>query len=117
MENEKKIIVSNKKKEEKLKRNIYQVFKMIWFDSKVKRQVDLYYLSKIFSAFKNSVASSRKKSDNQALKQYCRSLKRRYFQKIQEGTEVLKRERLNEELAESHFRSSTLKRYFDAWAE
>ncbi len=35
---------------------------MIWFDYKVKRQVDLYYLSKIFSSFKNAVTNDRKKT-------------------------------------------------------
>ncbi len=35
---------------------------MIWFDYKVKRQVDLYYLSKVFSSFKNGVANDRKRS-------------------------------------------------------
>lgn len=45
-----------------MKKNIFQVFKMIWFDSKVKCQVDLYYLSKIFSAFKNAAANERKRS-------------------------------------------------------
>jgi hypothetical protein len=79
LEDEKKALINKKKKDEKMERNIFQVFKMVWFDSKVKRQVDLYYLSKVFLAFKNAAASSRKKSDNQAMKQYCRLLKRRYF--------------------------------------
>lgn len=45
-----------------MKKNIFQVFKIIWFDSKVRHQVDMYYLSKIFSALKNAAASERKKS-------------------------------------------------------
>lgn len=85
IEKEKKILYNIAKRQEKLKKNIYQVFKLIWFDSKVKRQVDLYYLSKIFSALRNSTAKQRKKWENLALKQYCKSLKRTYFYKIQEG--------------------------------
>lgn len=44
-------------RESKMQKNIFQVFKMIWFDSKVKKQVDMYYLSKIFIAWKNVAAS------------------------------------------------------------
>jgi hypothetical protein len=51
------IIEQNNKRDEKMKKNILQVFKMIWYDSKVKRQVDLFYLSKIFSALKSAVAA------------------------------------------------------------
>lgn len=40
-----------------MKKSIFQVFKMIWFDSKVKHQVDLYYLSKLFTALKNAVSA------------------------------------------------------------
>lgn len=70
-----------------MKKNILQVFKMIWYDSKVKRQVDLFYLSKIFSALKSAVAAQQKKSQNLAIKHYCRSLKRRYFKYLEQGTQ------------------------------
>ena len=49
------------KTEEKIKTNIFKVFKMLWYDAKVVRQIDLYYVSKIFSLWKNVIAKERKK--------------------------------------------------------
>ena len=58
---------------------------MIWYDGKVVRQVDLYYLSKIFTYWKNTAIKEKKKSNAIALKQYAKSIRRQYFYWFIEG--------------------------------
>ena len=66
---------------------------MIWYDSKVIRQVDLYYLSKIFTHWKTAVSKQKKKENNMALKIYAKNLKKTYFYILLEGIENSRRER------------------------
>ena len=64
------------------RKNIFKVLKMIWFDAKVSKQADLYYLSKVFTSWRETIKNEKKKDNHMALKQYCRSLKRQYFYRI-----------------------------------
>lgn len=43
-------------KNDKIKRAVFEVFKMIRYDSKIKNQADLYYLSKIFAAMRLAIS-------------------------------------------------------------
>lgn len=66
---------------------------MLWYDGRVKKQADLYYLSKIFVKLRETTRIERKRSDHLALRQYCYQLKKIHFGKLYEGSCLLKRER------------------------
>ena len=66
---------------------------MIWYDSKVIRQVDLYYLSKIFAHWKTAAQKQKKKDNHLALKLYAKNLRKTYFYVFLEGIENSRRER------------------------
>jgi hypothetical protein len=38
-----------------MKKNIFDVFRIVWYDKKVKNQADLYYLSKIFTGWRTAI--------------------------------------------------------------
>ena len=101
----------------KNKTNIFKVFRMIWYDARVSKQADLYYLSKIFSAFREATAKSKKRGEIVALRQYCRSLKRIYFNKLIEGADKVRRERELLQAAEDHYRYKLLRNHLDGWLQ
>lgn len=37
-----------------MRKNIFKVFKMIWYDKKVSKQADLYYVSKVFTEWRKA---------------------------------------------------------------
>jgi len=52
---------------------------MLLFDRRICSQVDMYYLSKIFFAFKTAVEKETKKLNQKAYKFYLKNLKKRTF--------------------------------------
>lgn len=55
------------------------------YDRRIIGQVDLYYLSKIFSRFKETLNKMQKKNNQKAAKAYISNLRKRFFRLLLEG--------------------------------
>ena len=90
---------------------------MIWYDAKVARQVELYYLSKIFTSWKTAAMKEKKKNENMALSIYAKNLRKNYFYYMMEGIEKMRRERENVEMADYFAETTLLRRALEGWKE
>jgi hypothetical protein len=66
---------------------------MLLFDRKICSQVELYYLSKMFYAFKSITEKEAKRDQQKAYRLYFKNLKRRIFSNFVEGIKTRRRER------------------------
>lgn len=85
---------------------------MLLYDRRINNQVDMYYLSKIFYAFKNEVDKESKKANQKAFRLYFKNLRKRMFHHFVEGIYNFRRERDIVEIAEDHYYYSFIGKVF-----
>lgn len=86
--------------------------KMKLFDRRIYKHIDNYFLSKVFTAFRNVTEKESKKMNQKAYRQYFKHLRRRMFQAFIEGFYNARRERELIEAADSHLYFSIIRKYF-----
>lgn len=65
---------------------------MLLFDRKINNQIEMYYLSKIFYAFKSSIEKEGRKERQRAYRLYFKNLKKRMFARLVEGVHNRRKE-------------------------
>jgi hypothetical protein len=102
-------------KERQLKEKSFKTLKMLHFDRKINNQIELYYLSKLFLAFRTVTEKESKKANQKAYRLYFKTLKRRMFHAFIEGCYNTRRESEVAESAYNHYYYTTLQKYFSSW--
>jgi hypothetical protein len=88
---------------------------MLLFDRRINHQIDMYYLSKIFQAFRSATERETKRGNQKAYRLYFKHLKRRMFQAFIEGCYNSRRENAGTENALNHYYYSLIRKYFEGW--
>ena len=95
----------------------FRGLKMLLYDRKINSQVDMYYLSKIFFAFKSAAEKERRHSQQKAYKFYFKQLRKRVFNRFIDAVIIQRHQNDLMTAADTNYGFNLMRKAFESWKE